>query len=233
MKNDPQAPTRDDSVETFRDRYRQEHIGHLYRGRLHFAFTITVCLFVIGWSVSLLDGVTAIEWLAVPVTFLYSNAVEYLGHRGPMHHATRGLRLVFTRHAQQHHRFFTGTRMQFDSPRDYKAVLFPPVLVIFYLGFFALPMGLLIGFLATPNTALLFVATAVAYFLNYELLHFAYHTSQLSWAARIPFMGRLRRLHTLHHRRSLMQHYNFNITYPICDRIFGTLYTETAGDARR
>jgi len=233
MKSDPQAPVRDDSVETFRSRYRQEHIGQFYRGRLHFAFTVSVSLFVIGWSLSLLDGVTAAEWLAVPLTFLYANAVEYVGHRGPMHHPTRGLQLVFTRHAQQHHCFFADTRMQFDSPGDYKAVLFPPVLVIFYLAFFALPMGLLVGFLSTPNTALLFVATAVAYFLNYELLHFAYHTSQSFWVAKIPFMGRLRRLHTLHHRRSLMQHYNFNITYPICDWIFGTLYRKNTSETRR
>ncbi len=39
-------------------------------------------------------------------------------------------------------------------------------------------------------------------------------------------MDRLRRLHTLHHRPSLMQTRNFNITYPIGDWLFGTLYRE-------
>jgi sterol desaturase/sphingolipid hydroxylase (fatty acid hydroxylase superfamily) len=37
-------------------------------------------------------------------------------------------------------------------------------------------------------------------------------------------MGRLRQLHTLHHRPELMQTHNFNITYPIGDWLFGTLY---------
>ncbi len=201
-------------------------MGSHYRGGLHFVFTVAVCLAAIAWCISQLADVTALEWLAVPLTFLYANAVEYFGHRGPMHHSTRGLRLVFERHAQQHHRFFTDDRMQLDSARDYKAVLFPPVLIIFYLGLFATPMGILVALITTPNIAFLFVATAVAYFLNYELLHFAYHTSDRTWIARIPYMDRLRRLHTLHHRRSLMQNYNFNITYPICDRIFGTLYRE-------
>jgi len=230
MTSDEQAVNRNDTVENFRGSFRRDHIGPLYHGRLHFAFTVMVSLCVIGWSIALLDHVTAAEWLIVPLTFLYANAVEYLGHRGPMHHPTRGLRIIFIRHAQEHHRFFTDEQMQFGSSRDYKAVLFPPLLIVFYLGLFLLPMGFLIKFLTTPNTALLFVATAIAYFLNYELLHFAYHTSQNSWAARIPFMARLRRLHTLHHRQSLMQHYNFNITYPICDRIFGTLYKDNAAE---
>ena len=229
MTIDAQAVDYNDAVEDFRDNFRRDHIGPLYSGRLHFAFTFMVSVCVIGWSIALLDNVTATEWLAVPLTFLYANAVEYLGHRGPMHHPTGGLRIIFTRHAQEHHRFFTDEQMQFGSSRDYKAVLFPPLLIVFFFGLFALPMGFLISLLATPNTALLFIATAIAYFLNYELLHFAYHTSQDSWTARIPFMARLRRLHTLHHRQSLMQHYNFNITYPICDRIFGTLYKDNAG----
>ena len=79
--------------------------------------------------------------------------------------------------------------------------------------------------------ALLYVATAIGYFLNYEVLHFAYHTPATSSLARLPGMRRLRRLHTLHHRPSLMQDYNFNITYPIGDVLFGTLYRETTDAA--
>ena len=224
MSTEEQARAGPASLDEFRERYRRLHIGPRYRGRLHFAFTGVVCLGVITACILQLRDVTPLEWLAIPLTFLYANVVEYFGHCGPMHHPRRGLRLVFERHAQQHHRFFTDDRMQLDSTRDFKAVLFPPVLIIFYLGFFAIPMGIIVALITTPNVALLFVATAVGYFLNYELLHFAYHTPDGTWIARIPFMDRLRRLHTLHHRRSLMQNYNFNITYPICDRIFGTLY---------
>jgi len=35
-------------------------------------------------------------------------------------------------------------------------------------------------------------------------------------------MRTLRRLHTTHHDPRYMQRHNFNITFPICDAIFGT-----------
>lgn len=212
------------AVATFRHRYRQEQVGTRYRGWLHLGFTVTVCVLVIGWCVAGLEQIEPLEWLTVPVTFLYANLVEYFGHRGPMHHPKRGLRLIFERHTLQHHRFFREDAMAFEGPRDFKAVLFPPALILFYLGGFAVPAGLLVSWLFSANTALLFVATAIAYFLNYEILHFAYHAPRASWLARLPMMARLRRLHTLHHRADLMQRYNFNITYPIGDQIFGTLY---------
>jgi hypothetical protein len=212
-----------DTVAQFRASYRAAHIGVNYRGRLHLAFTTLVCLAVIGGCVARLEAVTGWEWLAIPLTFLYANLVEYFGHRGPMHHPRPGLRLIYERHARQHHRFFRDDAMAFDTPRDYKAVLFPPALIVFYLFGFAVPTGLLVAWLLSDNVALLYVATAIGYFLNYELLHFAYHMPADGRLARIPGMARLRRLHTLHHRPALMQNYNFNITYPIGDWLFGTL----------
>jgi hypothetical protein len=78
--------------------------------------------------------------------------------------------------------------------------------------------------LATPNVAWLAVATGMAYFLNYEWLHFAYHCDPASFAGRWPGVQRLRRLHRDHHDPTLMTHYNFNITYPVGDWMFGTRY---------
>lgn len=207
----------------FRAAYRAEHVGPGYRGRLHLAFTSLLCLAVIAGCLAALENVRSLEWLAVPLTFLYANLVEYFGHRGPMHHPRPGLRLVYERHARQHHRFFTDRRMAFEGPRDYKAVLFPPVLIVFYLAGFALPAGLVLAWLAGDNVALLFVATAVAYFLNYEWLHFAYHAPRDARVSRLPGMATLRRLHTRHHDPRFMQRANFNITYPIGDWLFGTL----------
>jgi hypothetical protein len=37
-------------------------------------------------------------WLTIPLTFLYANLSEYLGHKGPMHHKTRFLGQIFERH---------------------------------------------------------------------------------------------------------------------------------------
>jgi hypothetical protein len=132
-----------------------------------------------------------------------------------MHHRTRGFGLVYERHTRQHHRFFTHVAMPVDSLRDLRAVLFPPILMTFFLATFALPVALLLARFTSGNVGWLFAATALAYFLNYEVLHLVYH---------LPFVGRLRRLHQDHHDPRLMAQYNFNITYPIGDRLFGTRY---------
>lgn len=213
-----------DRVSLYRAQFRREEIGARYSGPAHLALTSGCCLAVIIGCALQLHAVTPLQWLTVPATFVYANLAEYFGHRGPMHHPRRGLRLIFHRHTEQHHRFFTHQRMPFDSARDYKAVLFPPVMLLFFFGGFGTPVGLLLGLLLSANVGWLFALTATAYFLNYELLHFCYHTRPDSWIARLPGMETLRRLHTTHHDPSLMTHHNFNITYPIGDYLFGTLW---------
>jgi hypothetical protein len=213
-----------DSPSQFRQQYRQQFIGPNYSGPGHFVFTAAFSLGLIAFSILQLENVQPMEWLTIPLTFLYANFSEYFGHRGPMHHPRPGLGKIFERHTRQHHVFFTSDNMQFDSPRDYKAVLFPPVLVIFFLLAFGTPVALLLSWLTTGNVAWLFAITGTAYFLNYELLHFAYHTPADSWVSRLPGMAVLRRHHTLHHDQSLMSHKHFNITYPIADWVMGTLH---------
>ena len=214
------------SVDVARESFRERHIGPRYSGPLHLATTISISLLVALASAAMLEGVRPLEWLTIPLTFLYANLSEYLGHRGPMHHKTRFLSKVFERHSIEHHSFFTNEAATFDSSQDYKAVLFPPILLIFFIAGFAIPVGALLYWLISPNVCYLFVITAVLYFLNYELLHFAYHSDPDSWLAHLPFMSRLRQHHITHHNRQLMTRYNFNITYPICDRLFGTLYCD-------
>lgn len=212
------------SVQHARQRFRQQNISPRYSGPLHLSLTVVCSLTVIVACTIMLDGVTPLEWVTVPVTFLYANLSEYLGHRGPMHHKTPLLGLIFQRHAVEHHSFFTDEAPSFEASKDFKAVLFPPVMLIFFFGYFAAPVGALLYFLASPNVAFLFVLTAAAYFLNYEILHFCYHLDERSWIGKLPFMNVLRRHHTVHHDRKLMTRYNFNITYPICDFLFRTTY---------
>jgi hypothetical protein len=212
----------DPQVDDYRAHYRREHIGPRYSGLAHFCFTACGCLAAIAFCGSRLHAVQPLQWLAVPVTFLFANLVEHWGHRRVMHHPRRGFGLIFERHTRQHHRFFTESRMEFESSRDYKAVLFPPILLLFFFGGFALPVGLVLAWLAAGNVAYLFALTSIAYFLNYELLHFSYHMPADSWIARLPGAAALRRHHTTHHDQGLMSHWNFNITYPIADRLLGT-----------
>lgn len=210
-------------VEDFREQFRQDRIGTHYRGWLHFAFTSLASLAVIFAAAMQVAAPTTLELLVVPATFLFANFAEYMGHRGPMHHRRGGaFDILFVRHTLEHHRFFTEEDMSYATPRDFAAVLFPPVMLFFFLGVIATPIALLLFAIASNNVAWLFVATAVGYFLNYEWLHFAYHQPPESWISRLPAMKTLRRLHSRHHNPKLMASSNFNITYPIFDKLFGT-----------
>jgi hypothetical protein len=211
-------------VEEFRAEYRRDHVPPHYRGALHLLFTFGVGGAALAICISRLADVQPLEWLTVPLTFLYANLAEYWGHRGPMHHRTRGLGLVYERHTRQHHRFFTHVAMPVDSLRDLRAVLFPPILMVFFLAAFALPVALLLASFTSGNVGWLFAATSLAYFLNYEVLHLVYHLPDRYAVARWPLVGRLRRLHQDHHDPRLMARFNFNITYPIGDRLFDTRY---------
>jgi len=214
----------DSAVAAFREQYRREAIHDRYFGWLHLAFTSVVGLGVVLLGAFSLEDVTPLEWLTVPIVFLYANLVEYFGHRVPFHRPVRGLRSLYFRHTKQHHRFFTHEEMEFDNSNDFKAVLFPPVMILFFIGGFGVPLWLLLYLLASVNVAWLAMATAIAYFLNYEWLHFAYHCAPDSRIGRFPGIRRLRRLHRDHHNPRLMTQYNFNITYPIGDALFRTLY---------
>ena len=212
------------AVSAFRDRYRAEHIGPRYSGRLHFAFTCAASLAVIVVALAGLRALHPLELLAVPATFLFANFVEWRGHKGPMHHRVRALSSIFQRHTLEHHRFFTGEAMSGASPRDLKMVLFPPSILVFFVGVVATPVALLLFLVASRNVALLYVATAMAYLWSYECLHLCYHLPEEGWAGRSALLGRLRAHHRTHHDPMLMGAWNFNITFPICDRLFGTRY---------
>ena len=164
----PAVPAR---VVVFRDEYRATEIPRDYQPLLHLAFTFGLGTVALVACLVALDDVRPLEWLAVPATFLYANLAEYVGHRWPMHRPFRGLGLVYRRHAKQHHRYFTDDAMPLTDLTDLRAVLFPPLLVVFFFGLFGTPVWLALRFLVSANVAWLFVATALAYFLNYEILH--------------------------------------------------------------
>ncbi len=213
----------DSRVVTFREEYRAAEIPSHYRGWAHFLITNTMVIVATMLCVMQLDNVQAWEWWTIPITFMYANLSEYLGHRFVMHKPRPGFGLIFKRHTKQHHRFFTHTTMPVDSFRDFKVVLFPPILIGFFLGAFGTPIALLVAKFVSVNSAWLFAITGLLYFLNYEYLHSAYHLPDGHWVTRLPGMARLRRLHQTHHDQSIMTKCNFNITYPVCDVLFRTL----------
>ncbi len=211
-----------DAVTRYRDEYRRENIGPRYSGRAHLGFVVIFSLGGIALCIWQLEAVRPMEWLTIPLAFVYANLVEYVGHRFVMHRKVPGLGLVYRRHAGQHHRFFTDEAMALEGWRDCKVVLFPAVLMVFFFGLFAAPAGLLLAWLTSANVAWLFVAVALGYYLNYELLHLAYHLPDDSRLLGLPLVRHLRRLHHRHHDTRVMAHCNFNITYPIGDWLFRT-----------
>lgn len=206
----------------YREEYRSSFIPPSYKGKVHFLFTASVSLLVIWACLNQLENTTTLQWLAIPLTFLYANFAEWAGHKYVMHRPRKGLKLIYERHSHQHHRFFTHEHMEMDGERDFKAVLFPPVLVTFFLLAFFVPFGVAVTLIFGGNVAMLAVATGMAYFLNYELLHFSYHLPKGHWVHSLPGFNKLMQLHESHHNPRLMAHKNFNITYPITDWIMGT-----------
>ncbi|MCK7592665.1 sterol desaturase family protein [Pseudomarimonas salicorniae] len=211
------------AIQRYREHYRATEIPHGYRPLGHLLFTFGGGLLAFATCLWLVDGLRPVELLAVPAAFLYANFAEYVGHRWPMHRPFRGLGLIYKRHAGQHHRFFTDQAMPFDGLRDLRAVLFPPSLVLFFFGGFGIPAWWALDYFFGSNVAWLFIATAIAYYLNYEFLHTAYHLPAAHSIARIPLVRRLKWLHQTHHDPRQMAHANFNISYPLGDWLCGTL----------
>ncbi|MBL8525376.1 MAG: sterol desaturase family protein [Betaproteobacteria bacterium] len=197
----------------------------------YFGAANLLALSAITFSLLNLHAVTFWEWLLVPIAFLVANWVEYRVHRGPMHHLTPPWKILFQRHTRQHHVFFDNTHMSADRPQDYYFVFFPCWaigLVIITAALFAFPLRMLLS----RNAGLLFFAVAIAYYLAYEWLHLSYHLPADSFIGRTWLVKKLRRLHTAHHDVTLMTRCNFNITFPICDRLFGTLDTRMKSPAK-
>jgi hypothetical protein len=224
------VPAATQSAAEYRAYARSDEFPATYSGWLHLGFTSIGSLAVLVTAIVMVDAPSALEWLTVPATFLFANFVEYRAHKGPMHHPVKGpLRRLYDRHTLFHHRFFTRDDMVIDSARDFYAVLFPPVMLFFFLGIVATPVAAALFLFATPDAAWLYVATALSYFLSYEWLHWSYHQPPESPIGRLPFIPALRRHHARHHDLEMMSKWNFNITFPICDGIFGTTWREGRG----
>jgi hypothetical protein len=63
-----------------------------------------------------------------------------------------------------------------------------------------------------------------AYYLLYEGLHTLSHLDDARhpYLKYIPLINTVRRMHIIHHAPGFMQTRNFNLTFPVCDALFGT-----------
>lgn len=208
-------------------RFRAEQIRHgipgYYSGIAHGSFTLTTSLAVTAYAISNISVTTAFEWLWFPFFFIYTNLVEYAGHRWVMHRHVRFLHAAYFRHVLQHHRYFDANNMSVQSDKEMIMVLFPLYLVLFFGGLIGTFSWFIVVILFGPNAAWILTTVSALYFLNYEVLHTLYHLPRQHALLRWPVIKSLSQRHTNHHNPTLMSKYNFNITYPIGDWLFGTL----------
>jgi len=210
------------------DRFRADYragIHRFYNSGLHAAFVFAWAVAWILFFIRQLDDVSAFEWLTVPLTLVFFNWGEYTVHRRLGHFKTRLGALFYKRHTGDHHSFFVDGHMRYEQARDWRVILFPPWLIVLYSLFLTLPAWWLLSFV-NENVAALFAGTLLCGFLMYEIFHSCEHLPDEHALARLPWIRHMRRLHALHHRRDLMQAHNFNISFPLFDWIYGTLYWE-------
>lgn len=215
--------TRGEGTADFRSRYKDTVRPPGYSGTAHLALLLAGVAAGIAGSLRIAAGAWDPRHLWIIVaTLVLANLVEYLAHRGPMHRRLPGLGALHTRHSDRHHRYFRHGDMFFDDAGDLHAVLFPPALLLFF-GTISAVLGTLLGLALGRGAAGLFVATALGYYALYEILHLLYH-APASWrAGQFRAVRWLARLHHLHHEEGPASRHNFNLVFPLFDRVLGTL----------
>lgn len=205
----------------FRDEYRAATPGW-YRGEMHLAFTLLFTGGVIWYCASQIGGASWIEWAVVAVPmFVFGNWAEWAGHRWLLHNPNSILKPAYKRHVASHHQFFSHKTLAYKGQKDWRALLFPPFApVLFVLA--ALPPALLLGTLWTANAGYIAMLTMAGYYLMYEGLHTLSHVQNSPFLDALPLVNTVRRMHVLHHNPDFMHTRNFNLTFPICDALFGT-----------
>jgi hypothetical protein len=204
--------------------FRQRMLGRIpgwYSPWGHLAATVGIGLATLVVAASRVTDPGALELVAIPVTFLFANVVEWFAHRYLMHQRRFPLVVLYDRHTPEHHRVYRYQSMALRSARELRLVLIPAAGVLGMV-LLAAPVALLVGLAISWNVGWLFLATVGTYVLGYELSHLAYHLPETSPVYRLPVLRTLREHHARHHIPRLMQTNNFNVTIPIGDVIFGT-----------
>jgi hypothetical protein len=194
-----------------------------YRGEMHLGFTLLVTVGTLLYCWSRIQNATVYEWLLIVPIFLFGNWAEWAGHRYILHRPLPYLRMIYKRHCGTHHQFFTNHDLTYRGHKEWRALLFPPFAPIMFL-MAALPAALILGALWSANAGYIVMLTMAAYYLMYEGLHTLSHLDDTRhpYLKHIPLVNTVRRMHITHHHLGFMQTRNFNLTFPICDALFGT-----------
>ena len=120
----------------FRQEYRSRILGW-YHGYVHVVIIYAMGAAAFYVYVAHIHAVSALEWLTVPLTFLFHQRVRVgvpTDTSCTSQSDIKGLRAIYERHTLNHHQFFSDEEMRFRDHKDWRVTLFPPyALVVFIL----------------------------------------------------------------------------------------------------
>jgi hypothetical protein len=202
---------------------RAENIPAGYSPAWHAAQSLALASGILGVGVYFARSARLTDLLFAPLFFVAFNTIEWLVHKGPMHHP-RPPRILYQNHTLIHHRAFHHDQMAIENARELGLIMMPWYTM---LGLFvvATPIALVASALRGPGVAGVFYICAVSYFLLYETMHALYHLPpallhRLHLGGRL--FSRMQAHHRHHHRLDRMPFVNFNVTFPLMDWLFGT-----------
>jgi sterol desaturase/sphingolipid hydroxylase (fatty acid hydroxylase superfamily) len=207
---------------------RAEHIETGYSPWRHMTLTLGIAAVITGIGLALARRARPIDWVLMPAFFLVANFIEWVVHKNPMHRPLTP-RILYQNHAQLHHIAFTEANLPITCAPELGLIMMPWYTM---LGLFvvASPVMLVAGLMRGPGLAGVFLLGAVVYFLAYEALHALYHlpeaTLHRAGIGRLRAFRRLQSHHRRHHVLRRMAFVNFNVTFPLMDRLFGTMERE-------
>lgn len=208
-----------------RERFRQslvDRVPRWYSPWAHLSGTLGVGVATLGLACAFISSLRPIELLTIPVTFALSNLGEWHAHRNLLHRRFKLAAELYDRHTPEHHRVFRYGDMAIREWRELRLVLIPAFGVLALVVVNA-PIAWLIGRFIGPNVGWLFLLTVSLYVVSYEVTHLCYHLPEDSFVGRRAFVRWMREHHARHHDPRLMQRWNFNVTVPLGDYLFGTV----------
>jgi Fatty acid hydroxylase superfamily len=192
--------------------------------RGHIAKVLAVASLILCGGLWLAHDAPAWMWATWPVFWVVANVFEWAIHRFAMHRPLRP-RVLYQAHALIHHRAFVGDAQQIRQVAELSLVMMPwyTLVLVFVM---ASPIAGIAAALAGPALAGVFFIASVSYFLLYEAIHTLHHLTATQLASiplgRSRMVAALRAHHLHHHQRGTMVRVNFNVTFPLADRIMGT-----------
>ena len=172
-------------------------------------------------GVSQLGELNWLDWLSIPVFWVFSNFIEWHAHRDLLHTNSARLLSLYEGHTLNHHKIFPAADMAVRSRAEWREVLLPPLAVLMLLGLL-LPVFSLFWVLGFENLALLYMTVGALYVLSYEWLHLSYHLDPEGFIGGLKVIRFLRAHHTVHHNPRFMKRWNMNVTIPLWDWVRGT-----------